>query len=199
MGLTLITGPAVEPLSLAEAKAHLRVTVPDHDAIIAGHILAARRYAEGYMRGALITQTWDYTVDNSWPYQRVEYGHCFAAYVSRIELPLGPVQSVTSVSYLDENGATQTLSGSLYTLHKDRPVAFIAKAYNADWPAVRNVPAAITIRFVCGYLPEAVPDDLRAALLMHVELLFDRNTNQRELLEGSRDNLLDPHRILDVA
>jgi uncharacterized phiE125 gp8 family phage protein len=59
----LVTPPTIEPVSLAEAKAHLRVTEADDDALIAGYILAARHAAESYIRGALITQTWDYSLD----------------------------------------------------------------------------------------------------------------------------------------
>lgn len=195
MGLSLVTAPTIEPVSLAEAKAHLRVTEPTDDASIAGYILAARGWAEGYLRGSLTTQTWDYTIDYSWPLVRVE--DCLYSY--RIGLPLQPVQSVTHVKYVDTDGATQTLSAALYTEHLDRPVPFIEQAYNATWPSVRSVPAAITVRFVAGHLPEKVPDEIRSAIKLHVEILYDRNPNEREMLERARDALLDPYRVLRVA
>lgn len=194
MGLSLVTGPTMEPVSLAEAKAHCRITVPDEDAKLAGYVLAARRQAESYMRGAICTQTWDYTIDYGWPMVVVD---CYVR--TRIELPLHPVQSVTSVSYVDEAGATQTLSAGLYTLHKDRPVAHIEKAYNAEWPAVRAIPAAITVRFVAGYAPESVPDEIRSAILLQTELLYDKDPGSRELIEQARDALLDPYRVLRVG
>jgi uncharacterized phiE125 gp8 family phage protein len=190
----LVTAPVIEPVSLAEAKAHLRVTVPDDDALLAGYINTARRFAEGYVRGAVITQTWDHTIDFSWPTVL-----CNGYWIYRIELPLQPVQSVTSVSYVDESGNTQTLSAGLYTVHKDRPVCHIDKAYNAVWPNVRIVPAAITVRFVAGYLPANVPDELRSAMLLHIETLYDRNPADREALEFARNALLDPYRVLRVA
>jgi uncharacterized phiE125 gp8 family phage protein len=193
VGLSLVTAPTVEPVSLAEAKAHLRLDNADDDGLLAGYILAARRFAEGYLRGAIITQTWDYTVDHDWP---IVWDRCYLR--NRIELPLHPVQSVTSVSYKDENGAAQTLSGSLYTLHKSGPVAYIEKAYDAVWPAVRDVPEAITVRFVCGYLPEKVPDEIRTAILLHIESLYDR-CDDKARCESCRDSLLDPYKILRVA
>jgi uncharacterized phiE125 gp8 family phage protein len=193
LGLSLAIAPTVEPVSLAEAKAHLRLDSSDDDGLLAGYILAARRFAEGYIRGAIITQTHDYTVDYCWP---LVWAGDYCR--ERIELPLHPVQSVTSVSYVDENGATQTLSNALYTVHTSGPVAHIEKAYNASWPAVRYVPEAITVRFVCGYLPEKVPDEIRTSILLHVESLYDR-CDDKAKCESCRDALLDPYRVLRVA
>jgi uncharacterized phiE125 gp8 family phage protein len=195
VGLTLVTPPTVEPVSLAEAKAHLRLDDSADDGLLAGYILAARRYAEGYIRGAIITQTWDAKYDHGWPIRWVR-DYC----KDRIELPLRPVQSVTSVSYVDENGATQTLATNLYTTHLDRPVPCIDKAYNQSWPAVRDVTDAITVRFVAGYLPEKVPDEIRTAILLHVESLYDScDAEQKGRCEQCRDSLLDPYRVLRVA
>lgn len=202
MGLTLVTAPTAEPLSLSEAKAHLRVDTNDDDALIAGHILAARKWAEGYIRGGIVTQTWDYTLDGQWPLVYADGRDRW-----RIYLPLHPVQKLTSdspqvsavsVTYVDTNGATQTLTASLYTVHVDGPVAYIEKAYGASWPSVRDQPSGITVRFTVGYAVESVPDDMRSALMMHVELLYDRDNLGRETLEAARNALLDPHRMLRV-
>jgi uncharacterized phiE125 gp8 family phage protein len=195
VGLTLVTPPTVEPVSLAEAKAHLRLDDNSDDGLLAGYILAARQYAENYIRGAIITQTYDYKLDGGWPMVWVR-DYCR----TRIELPLRPVQSVTSVSYVDENGATQTLSTSLYTTHLDRPVPCIDKAYNQSFPSVRDVTDAITVRFVAGYAPEKVPDGIRTAILLHIESLYDScEPEQKERCEQCRNSLLDPYRVLRVA
>jgi uncharacterized phiE125 gp8 family phage protein len=180
-------------VSLAEAKAHLRVTEADDDALIAGYILAARHAAESYIRGALITQTWDYSLDYCWPVVSVR-GMC----KYRIELPLHPIQSVTSVSYVDENGTTQTLSPSLYTVHIRGPVADIEKAYDASFPSIRSVPEAITVRFVVGYQQDAVPDGIKAAIMLGIERLYDRCGDEGAVTDA-RDALLDPYRLLRVA
>jgi uncharacterized phiE125 gp8 family phage protein len=195
VGLTLVTPPTVEPVSLAEAKAHLRLDDNSDDGLLAGYILAARQYAENYIRGAIITQTYDYKLDGGWPMVWVR-DYCR----TRIELPLRPVQSVTSVSYVDENGATQTLSTSLYTTHLDRPVPCIDKAYNQSFPSVRDVTDAVTVRFVAGYAPEKVPDGIRTAILLHIESLYDScEPEQKERCEQCRNSLLDPYRVLRVA
>jgi len=174
MGLTLITGPTTEPVTMEEAKQHLRVDVSDDDGLIAGYVLAARRYIES-QTGPLMQQTWDYTVDREWPM----VGGFYA-----IRLPFSPCSSVTSVSYVDTAGASQTLSAGLYQTVLNVPIPYIAKAYNQSWPAIRDVPAAITVRAVYGYgaSPGAVPDPLRQAILLMVGRFYE---HREEVVVGA--------------
>lgn len=99
MALFLVMAPSIEPVSLAEAKAHLRVEVNDENSLIQTLITAARQYVETATRRALLQQTWDDKLD-AFP--------CGA-----IVLPLSPVTSVTSITYLDTAGVSQTWSSSL--------------------------------------------------------------------------------------
>lgn len=191
MGLSLVTGPTAEPVTLAEAKAHLRVSIADDDGLIAGYILAARRYAEGYTRRSFCTQTWNYTLDHDWPWMCVdEY------YKRRIMLPLPPLQSVSSITYVDTDGATQTLASDQYVVRTDETSGIIEEAYNVTWPVVRCQSAAMTVQFVAGWAQ--VPDEIRTAIMLHVEMLHDRNPQDRETLEMARDALLDPYRVIRV-
>jgi uncharacterized phiE125 gp8 family phage protein len=185
VGLVVITPPASDPLSLAEAKAHLRVTSDDEDGIIAGYILAAREFVENATHRRLITQTLDYTIDDGWP--------CVIArgyYRTRIELPVQPVASVSSISYVDSAGATQTLSSSLYVVRTDGPVAFIEPAYDVSWPSVRCQTAAITVRFVAGTALSEVPNPLMQAM----RLLVAHQYEQREAVNVG--NIVTP---MDLA
>jgi uncharacterized phiE125 gp8 family phage protein len=188
VGLSIVTPPASDPVSLAEAKTHLRITAPDEDALIVGYLLAAREHVETITRRALLTQTWDYSID---------------AWADRIVLPKPPVQSVTSISYLDQAGATQTLSAALYRLVKQSTGEWaILKAYNAVWPAVQTVESCITIRFVCGYgtPPGSIPEAIRQAILLLVGHWF---ANREAVNVGNIVNelplgvepLLFPHRV----
>ena len=164
MGLTLITKPTSEPVTVEETKQHCRIDINDDDALLAGYIISARRWIETQV-GPLLSQTWDYTIDRCWPMVGNYYG---------IRLPFSPVSSVTSVSYVDTDGATQTLSGSLYTTQLDIPVPTIWRAYNQSWPSIRDVPAAITVRFVCGYTSmREVPDPLRMAVMLLTGHLYE--------------------------
>jgi uncharacterized phiE125 gp8 family phage protein len=164
VGLALVTGPALDPISLAEAKAHCEITSADRDGLIAGYVLSARQFVENECYLRLITQTLDYTMDEDWPCSR-------STYRQRIEFPIGPVQSITSVSYVDSAGATQTLSPSDYVTRNMGTknvsgLAFIEPAYGVSWPTVRCQSAAITVRFVAGWELSDVPNPLMQAMRM---------------------------------
>jgi uncharacterized phiE125 gp8 family phage protein len=143
MALSLVTGPSVEPVTLAEAKVHLRQDVADEDALITTLITAARQWTETFTHRALITQTWDLKLDD------------FPCDNADLELPLAPVASVTSISYVDTTGATQTWSASSY--QTDLPTGpqaqrgRIAPAYAQYYPVPRSQLNAVTVRFVAGY------------------------------------------------
>lgn len=193
MGIATVTPPATDPITIAEAKTHLRVTESVDDGLIAGLILAARQFAEDYTRRRIITQTLDYTINSDWPWVR-NSDYCG----NRIDLPALPLQSVTSISYVDTAGASQTLASSQYVVKSDEEISHIIPAYDATWPDVRCQPNAITVRFVAGWDFSAVPNPIREAIKMHVEILYDRSPDMRELLEKTRDSLLDPYRILRI-
>jgi uncharacterized phiE125 gp8 family phage protein len=167
VGLSVVTGPTIEPLSLEEAKAHLRETASEQDGLIAGYILAAREFVESATQRKLITQTLDYSIDYGWP--------CIwdGSYTrNRIEFPLAQVASVTSVSYVDAVGATQTLSGSSYVTSINGPVPYIEPAYGVTWPTVRSQPAAVTVRFVAGTALTQVPHALLQAMRMMISHFY---------------------------
>lgn len=194
MGLSVYVKPALDPISLAEAKAHLRVEIASDDALIAGLILSARQWVETYCRRALMTQTLDYKF-GSWP--------------ACIVLPRPPHQSVTSVSYVDPAGATQTLSASLYqTDLSDASLAGrIMPAYGQSWPSLRlGVFNAVTVRYVAGYgsNPGDVPYPIRQAILLLVGHLYESREainigNIVNELPFSVRALLDPYRDPDSA
>lgn len=172
MGLALITPAATEPVSTSEAKAHLRVDTTDEDTLIASYVSAAVKYIET-QTGPLITQTWDYKVNREWPLVDNYYS---------IYLPFSPVQSVTSVTYVDIDGATQTLSAGLYQTVLSAPNPYLTKAYNQDWPQIRDIPDAITVRFVAGYgNAAAVPAPIKSAILLMVGRLYE---HREEVIAG---------------
>lgn len=178
MGLALVTAAATEPVSTSEAKAHLRVDTADEDTLIASYVSAAVKFIET-QTGPLITQTWDYKVDREWPLVNNYYS---------IYLPFSPVQSVTSVTYLDIDGASQTLSASLYQTVLSAPNPYITKAYNQDWPQIRDVPDAVTVRFVAGYgNAAAVPAPIKAAILLMVGRLYE---HREEVVVGGAPSVV---------
>lgn len=66
MPLILTDGPAVEPVTLAEAKAHLRVDGTAEDTLIGSLIVTSRLHVEAAMGLALVTQSWSVFLD-AWP------------------------------------------------------------------------------------------------------------------------------------
>lgn len=187
MALTLVTGPALDPVSLAEAKAQCKVDVADEDALIVGYVLAARQYVETYTRRALVTQTWDQTVD---------------ALGAEIVLKKPPIQSITSVKYLDSAGVEQTLATDQYRLvRRDTGEFAVIPAYGVTWPATQEVEGAVTVRFVAGYgaLPGAIPEEIRQAIQLMVghwhanRAAVSEKGAAKEIPLGV-DSLLFPHR-----
>lgn len=171
MAQSLITAPTIEPITLVEAKAQCRGEVDDDDGLIAGFIITARQHLETETRRAFMTQAWDLTLDYDWPRERV-----LSSLRPRIVLPRPPVQSVTSISYIDTAGATQTLAANQYKLAKANTGEwFIEPAYGAIWPSVRSEMAAVTVRFVAGYgsNPGDPPEPLRQAMLLLIGHYFE--------------------------
>lgn len=164
MATRLVTPPTVDPVSLIEAKAHCRVDIADDDGLLAGYVLAARAHIENETRRAFMTQTWEATFDYEWPSLRI-----YGCYRQRIVLPRPPVQSVTSVKYIDTAGVEQTLASDQYKVSKsDTGEWYVVPAYGVTWPTVRREMEAITVRFVAGYgsNPGDVPEPLRQAILL---------------------------------
>jgi len=189
MALSLVTGPTVEPVTLDEAKAHLRLDIADDDGLLAGYILAARRWVEGQTHRALAPQTWDYVIDYAWPYK-----------FSRqwIELPLNPVMSVTSVSYVDDSGVTQTLASYQAACRENG--SYIVPTYDQTFPTVRRQPGAITVRFVAGY--ENVPSELKHAIMLLAGHFYENReaASAKALIEVpmSVEALVSPYRCARV-
>lgn len=195
MGISTVTGPTFEPVSLEEAKAQLRITASNDDGLIAGYIMAARSFVESSIHRVLAEQTFDFTIDFGWPFKNVsaypyyEYPHYGYTYLEnfarfRVELPLSPVTaaaSVVSITYVDANGATQTLDPSQYVAIVDGPVPYIEPVFGVTWPIPRLQPACITIRFKAGYsTPGGTPEPVRMAILM----LAGHFYNNREATSG---------------
>ena len=166
MTYRLDTAPATEPVTLADAKQHMRVDGAADDVLIEDLIAAARRYLDGRhgrLGRALITQTWTLTLA-TWP--RV------------IELDFPPVQAVGSIEYVDPAGTTQTLDPAKYRvrgLNATEP-ATVRRAPDAEWPDVADDPEAITVTFTAGYgdNPADVPEPIRHALKLLIADWYDK-------------------------
>ena len=121
MALELVTAPTIEPVTLAEAKTHLRVDGADEETLISGLIKTAREWCEGYQNRAFIMQTWRLYLDE-WP---EEY----------IRVPRPPLASVTSIKYTDSAGVINIWPVTEYLVDTHSKPGRILRAYGKCWPA----------------------------------------------------------------
>lgn len=165
---TLVTAPAVYPLSLAEAKEHLRVTSTDENNLLTNLIKAVTLQAEELTGCKFITQTWK-AFYNGWP---DEY----------FVIPYPPLQSVTHIKYKNTAG-TQTAWNDgnspmtyAYIVDTDSDPGRVVLGYDESWPSTTLYPSIpIEIQFICGYgLAASVPEDVKTMLKIGLERLYDR-------------------------
>ncbi len=192
MGFSLVTAPAFEPVTLKEAKDHLRVDTANDDALISSFITVARVNAEYFTGRAFITQEWDWFLD------------CFPGATGILNVPVPPLQSVTSVNYLDVDGNSQLLDGSKYVADSKSIVGRIAPAVDEVWPDTRRTLNAVTIRFKAGYgdFRAKVPEQIKAAMnLLEGHLYENRELSIVAALQKipmGYEALLWPYRIVEV-
>lgn len=172
MSSVLVTGPTTEPVTLAEAKAHLRADGSDDEAYITTLITAARQAAENYTRRAFITQAWQYSCDRL---------------SSTVRLPRQPIQNVSSVTI---DGTT--LSADSYDVDiasgRIKPLA----RYAAD-----DI-GGIVITYTAGYgdLASDVPAQISQAILLTIGHLYENRESQE--MPGTVKLLLGPYRMVLV-
>ncbi len=162
MALVLTVAPAAEPISLADAKAHLRVDAADEDALISSLIVAARMFVERNLGLALITQGWSYFLD-FWPRSTC------------VTLPLAPVQAVSAVTLHDAAGGTTELDPEDYAVDGlSVPARLVLKG--AAPAVVARELNAFEIAFTAGYGDAAsdVPAPIRQAITLLVAHWFER-------------------------
>lgn len=182
MRLELVTVPGVEPLLLADARLHMRVTNTAEDALITRLIVAARRHVEKALRRKLITQHWRFYFDTfpgcSWWHNTSRPSNYSADFVL---LDVAPVTVIDSVKYLDTAGVLQTLAPSVYQLVPEAPVR-LTLAYNQVWPDIRGDREGVRIEVTSGYGAAGanVPEDIIAAMLLLIDHLFSHRTENTE-------------------
>ena len=164
--LNLVTGPTVEPVSLAEAKLHLRVDINDDDVFISSLVETVRIQLERQYDTAFVNQSWDWYLD-TFPN-------------TSFEIPLWPLSSVTSIKYTDEDDSESTYSSDNYRVDTaSKPGRVILKTAKS-WPSVTlKEHNGVVIRFVAGYGAgsTSVPAPIRQAIKLMVGDLYENREN----------------------
>ena len=193
MALTIVTAPTEDPVTLAEAKEHLRIDEANtaESALITAFITASTDYCEKLQNRAFVTQVWDLTLE------RFPRGDI-------ISIPLPPLQAVSSVTYLGTGGTSNTLTASTYIVDTASEPGRISLAFNEVWPTVDLQPVnGVVVKFTAGYgTASTVPEMPKQAIKLLVGHMFENreNTNFKplELIPDGVFGLLAFERIWPV-
>jgi uncharacterized phiE125 gp8 family phage protein len=189
MGLRKLSGPSVEPVTLAEAKLHCRVDVSDDDELITALIKAAREQAENRIGRTLIDSTYALTLDE---------------FPDAIRLRMANILSVTTVEYRDAAGTLQTLNQTEYTVDLGSPlIGWIYPAMGFAWPETWDEPNAVTVTYKAGFSADAasVPDSVKAWIKCAVASMYrDRELGAEKpsVAHHFLDGLLDPWAVVTL-
>ena len=166
--LTRTVAPSGYPVTTGGMNGWLRIDTSTENDLVDAAIAAATEHLDGtgVLGRALLTQTWTLKLDD---FPLETEANEFAA----INIPLPPLQSVSSVAYLDSAGASQTLATSVYGVATGE----IGRVYlkpEQEWPEVQDTRDAVTITFVAGYgAASAVPVPVKLAIRMLAASLFE--------------------------
>lgn len=204
MPIQLITPPAHEPVSLVEAKAHLRVDFDDDDALIASLLVAARQAAEALTHRQLVAARWRLVLD-SFPgpsLMGVPAGQPFTLPGHAILIPKCPVISVVEIRYLDMAGASQVIPASHYAVDLVCEPARTTPVFGQIWPIALPEIGAVTVTFDAGYgAAEAVPEGIKSWIKLRLGSLYAHREEVAAVTRGRIDplpfidGLLDPYRV----
>jgi len=191
MALVMRTAPACEPISVAEAKAYLRIDGSSEDILISSLILTSRLHIEAALGLALITQGWRLVLDR-WPRS------------GAVQLPLRPLQEVAEVRVFDADGTASVVDTHSYVVDTaGAPPRLIATM--AGWPKPGRAANGIEIDLTAGYgtEPSEVPEPIRQALLLLVAHWYEHRDpieigSEAVAIPSGVSRLLKPYRVVRI-
>lgn len=188
---TRTTPPTVLPVGLDEVKRRLdNYTGTDLDESISEQIRVASEYLEDYLWRSFITTTWTLVVDGGFP--------------AVIPLPRPPFISLTSLSYVDQDGDSQTLTSNDYRIRYRHDIALLAAPYNGVWPVTRYDADVVTVVYTAGYgtTRTSVPLGIRnavAILAAHYVRSQWAGCYGDDAIPGAVKDLVAPYKVYDGA
>lgn len=188
-GIITKTAPATEPVTVTELKDFLRLSGTSDDVLLGGLITAARAAVEKITGRTFITTV---------------YQLYFDVFPLCIELARPPVQSISSITYIDEDGVLQTLLSSEYVVDVASLYGRIVPAYDEEWPDTQGIINAVCVEYKAGYGDAAasVPAPLKEAIKMLASDIYEHPEANVELSlseNKSMSFLLDAYKIPGVA
>lgn len=204
--------PAVEPVSIEDLMLWCRVDDEAEEPILTSLGLAARRLIEKTYDCALVTQTLNFIVDRfpiptspylwqqySWGYwwQRLPMMQLTGSWWperAALFIPRPPLQSVVSIQYVDQTGATQTLPATNYSVDTARMPGRVVPAYGMFWPFTLPSINSVTVQYQAGYgTPEQVPETIKLAIKMAVHQWYENREDADKLPAGAVNLLMSEY------
>ncbi len=182
MSLQLLAPPAAEPVTLTEAKAHLKIDTSDEDALVTTLITAARARAEWHTGRAFVTQRWCLRLD-AWPHDNV------------VAIPLPPLISVEEIAVIDASGIRTVLTTTAYRIDA---ASVPGRVIFAHRPSSLRGRDCVEISFTAGYGDAAaVPVPVKEAVL---EIVADLHSHRGDddPVGVSGQALLAPYRVFKL-
>ena len=191
MSLVLVSAPTEEPVTIKNIMDHLRIDSDNEYNLIDTYIKTARQYCEKWQNRSYITQTWKLVLDD-FPDEKY------------IELPLPPLQSVSSIIYYDIGDGSNTLPTSDYFVDISSEPGRVGLNYAKTWPSITLRPRnAVEITYVAGYGGASdVPEHIKHAIKLLVGHLYENReaTSFQSFneLPFAVESLLWPDRIVNI-
>jgi uncharacterized phiE125 gp8 family phage protein len=188
MAIKRLSNPSTEPITLAEAKRHLRIDNTDDDDYITSLIEVARRAAEDRMERTLITTTWKLTLDQ---------------FPDAIILPMPRIQAISSVIYNNQSNQQVALANTDWFLDADSEPGWLVPAINKAWPLTLGI-NAVAVTYTAGYGDTAasVPAPIKQWILLAMGDLYDQfrslSAEKPVVPQNFADALLDPYRFFGI-
>ncbi len=174
----IVTAASGNVVSIATLAEHLRIDAREEDVVLGDLLSEAVAAVEEYTRRRLLTQTWDESFDR---------------FANPLVLSETPVQSVTSVTYIDSNGELQTLSADIWEFAYLDGQPCVRRKYDQDWPSVRSHKDVVIVRYVAGYGDSGdVPDSLSKAVRVHAA--WNHRHREGEAVPDGFFRLLAPYK-----
>lgn len=194
--LTLVTGPTVEPVTLTDVKAHLRLTGTADDLWLARAVRAARARVETVTGRQLLQATYELSLDapptEAW-----------------VILPRPPLLAITHVKYLDTAAAEQTWASTNYQVRGAAPVSgstpdpFVSNGWietvaGVSWPSmVTDTIRILRITYTAGYGTKVsqVPTDLVQAVYLLIGAMYERREDDAAVTSSAALALMTPYKV----
>lgn len=167
---TRLISTGIEPVTADEVKTLIGIDGTDFDARIAMLIPAIRQQAEQHTGRSFAVNTWQVKLD---------------AFPAEIRLLWPPVVSVSTITYVDTAGVTQTLDAADYAVDTHSEPGWVLPAYGLDWPDTYDTANAVTVNYTAGY-GDSAPKEVKAWIAMRIRADVDGCE-----LSDSVDGLLD--------